>query len=98
MAAHIYALVKKKSSMIHVAHFIALIADEISTIDNTSVIVIHVYVLYHWGRQSPMIALSKLETDGTTADSLTRVIMFAMLVNCNLDLGAIALKLLCFGA
>ena len=45
-----------------------------------------------------MIALIKLESDGATADSLTHVIMNALLVNSGLDSTAIASKLLCFGA
>ena len=98
MAAHIYDFVKKQqSAMIQASNFIALSVDETSTIDNTSVIVIHAYVLCDWGRQSLMIALSKLESDGATADSLTRVIMSALLVNSGLDPTAIASKLLCFG-
>lgn len=99
IAEHIYDLVKKRqTAMIHAAQFIALSADETSTVDNTSVIAIHAYVLSDWGRQSLMIALTKLESDGATADSLTRVIMSALLVNCNLDRKALAAKLLCFGA
>ncbi len=99
MAEHIYDFVKKRqAAMIHAANYIALSADESSTIDNQSVIVIHCYVLCDWGRQSLMIALSKLESDGATADSLTKVIMSALLVNCGLEASAIASKLLCFGA
>ena len=98
MAMHIYDFVKKQqSAMIQTSNFIALSADETSTIDNTTVIVIHAYVLCNWGRQSLMIALSKLESDGATADSLTHVIMSALLVNSGLDPTAIASKLLCFG-
>ena len=42
MAAHIYDFViKRQSVMIHIANFITVSADESSTIDNTSVIVIH---------------------------------------------------------
>ena len=84
--------------MIQSRNFIALSADETSTIDNTSIIVIHVYVLCDWSRQSLMIALSKLESNGATADSLTLVIMHALLVNCALDPTTIASKLLCFSA
>jgi hypothetical protein len=99
MAEHIYDFVKKKqAAMIHAANYIALSADESNTIDNQSVIVIHCYVLSDWGRQSLMIALSKLESDGATADSLTKIIMSALLVNCGLEASAIASKLLCFGA
>ena len=45
-----------------------------------------------------MIALSKLESDGATADFLTRIIMSALLVNIGLDPTTIASKLLCFDA
>ena len=84
--------------MIQASNFIALSADETNTIDNTSVIVIHAYVLCDWNKQSLMIALSKLESDSATADSLMRVIMSALLVNNGLDPMAITSKLLCFGA
>ena len=84
--------------MIQASNFIALSADETSTIDNTSVIVIHVYVLCNWSKQSLMIALSKLKSVGATADFVTRVILSALLVNTGLDPTAIASKLLCFGA
>ena len=51
MAAHIYDFVKKQqSAMIQASNFIALSADKTSTIDNTSVIVIHAYVLCDWSR------------------------------------------------
>ena len=51
MAAHIYEFVKKRQSvMIHTSNFISVSVDESSTIDNTSVIVIHAYVLSDWGR------------------------------------------------
>ena len=84
--------------MIQASNFIALSVDETSTIDNTSVIVIHAYVLCDWGRQLLMIALSKLESDGATADSLTHVTMSTLFVNSGLDPTAIASKLLCYGA
>ena len=99
MAEHIYDFVKKRqAAMIQAANYIALSADESSTIDNQSVIVIHCYVLCDWGRQSLMIALSKMESDGATANSLTKVIMSSLLVNCGLEALAIASKLLCFRA
>ena len=45
-----------------------------------------------------MIALSKLESDRAPTDSLTRMILSALLVNCGLDHHIIIAKLLCFGA
>ena len=99
MAAHIYDFVKKRqSAMIHATNFIAVSVDESRTIDNTSVIVIHAYVLFDWGQRSLMIALNKLESDGATTHFLTRVIMSALLVDCDLDAIAIASKILYFGA
>ena len=41
---------KKQSAMIQASNFIALSTDEINTIDNASVIVIHAYVLCDWSR------------------------------------------------
>ena len=99
MAAHIYDFVKKQqSAMIQASNFIALSADETNTIDNTSIIVIHAYVLCDWGRHSLMITLSKLESDDATADSLMHVIMSALLVNSGLDPTTSASKLFFFGA
>ena len=98
IAEHIYDSMKKKqSAMIHAANFIALSANETSTIDNTSIIMIHAYVIGDWGCQALMIALRKLESDGTTMDTLTRVIMSTLLVNCSVEADAIAIKFLCFG-
>ena len=45
--------------------------------DNTSVIVIYAYVLCDWGRQSLMIALSKLENNNATTNSLSHYECFA---------------------
>ena len=51
MAEHIYDIVKRKqSTMIHAANFIALSADETSTIDKSSITLIHAYVIIDWGR------------------------------------------------
>jgi hypothetical protein len=86
MAEHIFDLVKKKqTNLIQAATFIALSANETSIVDNQSVIVIHVYVISNWSRQSLMVALVKLESNGATSDSLTKVIMSALNVNCGLD-------------
>jgi hypothetical protein len=84
--------------LVQAATFIALSVDETSTVDNQSVIVIHVYVMSNWTRQSLMVTLVKLESNGATSNSLTKVIMSALNVNCGLDLESIASKLLCFGA
>jgi hypothetical protein len=98
MAEHIYDFVKtKQRSMVQAAAFISLSIDETSAVDNSSIIVVHCYVMSNWGRQALMVALMKMESTGATSDSLTRVIINALSVNCALDEAAIASKLLCFG-
>jgi hypothetical protein len=84
--------------MVQAAAFISLSADETTAVDNNSVIVVHCYVMSNWGRQPLMVALMKLESNGATSDSLTKVIMSALTVNCALDEATVASKLLCFGA
>ena len=83
--------------MIHATNFIALSIDKINTIDNTSVIVIHAYVLCNRDCHSLMIVLSKFECNNAIVDSLTCIIMSALLMNYGFDSIAIASKLLCFG-
>lgn len=45
-----------------------------------------------------MVTLMKMESNGATFDSLTKVIMNSLIVNCGLDEAAVASKLLCFEA
>ena len=97
MVEHIFDLVKKTFAMIHATNFIALSAYETSTMDNTKMIMIHTHVMSNWGCQSFMRALSKMESDGATLDSLIKVIIRALVVNYCLDPTTIVLKLLCFG-
>jgi hypothetical protein len=79
------------------ARFIVVTADETSTVDNTSWIVIHVYVMEHWGRVSHLCSLQKIESDGATANNLTQTLMGALSINCGLEAADIASKLVCFG-
>jgi hypothetical protein len=63
MAEHIYDFVKtKQRSMVEAAAFISLSVDETTAVDNSSVIVIHCYVMSNWGRQPLIVALMKLES------------------------------------
>lgn len=80
------------------ARFIAVIADETSTVDNTSWIGIHVYVMHHRYRVSHLYSLQKMESNGTTVNSLIETLMGALSVNCGIEAVDIASKLICFGA
>lgn len=98
MAEHIYDFIKKKqTSLIQATSFISISCDETTAVDNTSVIVVHAYVMSNWSCQRLMIGLLKMESDGATSNSLTKLLMGALIVNCNLDEAAISSKLLCFG-
>jgi hypothetical protein len=91
-------LVKKRiADLVKAARFIAVTADETNTVDNTSWIVIHVYVMEHWGRVSHLCSLQKIESDGATANNLTQTLMGALSKNCGLEAADIASKLVCFG-
>jgi hypothetical protein len=99
MGEHMYDFVKRRQrEIIKAADFIAVSADETSCVDLSSVIVIHVYVMSFWSRQAHMLALLKMEPDGATADSLTKLLIGALTVQGDLSAEEIASKLLCFGA
>jgi hypothetical protein len=99
MGEHMYDFVKKRQrEIIKAAEFIAVSADETSCADQSSVIVIHVYVMSFWSRQAHMLALLKMEPDGATADSLTKLLVGALTVQGDLTVEEVASKLLCFGA
>jgi hypothetical protein len=99
MNQHIYDFVKKRQrEVINAAEFIVVSVDETSCVDNSSAIVIHVYVMSNWGRQPHMLALLKMESNGATSDSLTKSLMIALSVQGGLTQEEIASKFLCFGA
>jgi hypothetical protein len=99
MSNHIWDLVKKKMiEMIKAANFIAITADETSANDNTSWVVIHVYIMQNWSRMSLLCSLQKMTSGGATADMLTQTIIGALSSNGGLEATDLAGKLLCFGA
>jgi hypothetical protein len=99
MFEHIWDLVKKCiGDIVKAARFIAVTADETSIVDNTSWIVIHVYVMHHWCRVSHLYSLQKMESNGATTNNLTETLMGALSVNCGLEAANIASKLIFFGA
>jgi hypothetical protein len=83
--------------MVEAAPFISFSADESTTVNNSSIIVVHCYIMSNWDRQPLLVALMKMEFNGTTSDSLTKLIVNVLSINYGLDETAIASKLLCFG-
>ena len=97
MAKHTYKLIKKivyhnPYKLLH-----CTFVDKTSTVDNTSVIDVHAFVLSYYDQQSLIITLIKLENYGATIESLTCIIMSALLVNCYSDREAMTNNLICFG-
>lgn len=98
-AKHMYDFVKKRiKELINAASFLAMTCDKVSAVDNTSQIVIHLYVMQNWVRTPVMIHLQKLESEGLKAENLTKVLTTALGVHGGLEIATIAQKLVCFGA
>jgi len=94
-----YSFVKERiKSLLLVAPFLALTTDETSSVDNTSWIAIHCYTMNDWERLFLLINIQKLESDGTTVNSLTTILTIAIEVHAGLTAPLIASKLICFGA
>jgi hypothetical protein len=64
MPNHIWDFVKKRMiEMIKATNFIAITADETSANDNTSWVVIHVYIMQNWSRMSLLCSLQKMTSE-----------------------------------
>lgn len=69
------------------ANYVAMTADEVTTVDNSSWISIHAYVVKDWVRVPYLIALQHL-VGGASSDNLTSVILKALELDGGLDLDA----------
>ena len=78
------------------ARFVSISADEVTTVDNTSWIGVHVYAVNSWERVPYLLHLSL--SDCGTVDHVTDVIMHALLGEGGLTREQIAGKLVSFGA
>jgi len=78
MSEHIYASVLSAlKAIVQSARIISISADEIITVDNTSWLGVHVYVMDDWKRVLHLLHLSPV-SDGT-ADHLTSTIIYSLL-------------------
>ena len=102
MSEHLHASVLATlKEVVQSARIISISADEVTAIDNTSWLSVHVYTMNSWERISHLLHLSCVsdgDGDGGTADSLTDAIMFSLLGKGGLTREDIASKLVCFGA
>jgi hypothetical protein len=98
MAEHLYASVLAALKVVvQFARIISISVDEVTTVDNTSWVGIHVYAMQSWERMPYLLYLSCVSESGTS-DHLTNVIMHALLGEGGLSREEIASKLVCFGA
>jgi hypothetical protein len=84
-------------AIIHVAHYVALSYDKVSTIDNRSWLSIHFYVMQNWVNIPILISLDRVVV-GSRSDNLIKVIMVALMISGGLPRNQTIQKLICFGA
>jgi len=98
MAKYMYQqVVFEMRRLIQVAHFIAVTIDEITTVDNSSWLSIHVYIVQEWVRVLLLVSLQRMECS-PNIDNLTKLIIESVRSGGGLDSEGIAQKLLSFGA
>jgi hypothetical protein len=98
MAEHLHGCVLAAlKGVVQSARIISISIDEVTAIDNTSWVGVHVYAMRSWERMPHLLHLSCVSESGTS-DHLTSVIMHVLLVEGGLSREEIASKLVCFGA
>jgi hypothetical protein len=84
-------------AVVQSTRIISINADEVTTVDNTSWVGIHVYAMQSWKMMPYLLHLSYDSESGTT-DQLINVIMHVLLFEGGLSCEQIASKLVCFKA
>ena len=98
MSEHMHATVLLRlKSLVQSARFVSISADEVTAVDTTSWLGVHVYTMDSWERVPHLLHLSCL-SDGGTADILTNAIMLSLVEEGGLSREDIASKVVCFGA
>jgi hypothetical protein len=98
MAEHLHACVLAALKVVvQSARIISISADEVTVVDNTSWVGVHVYAMRSWERMPYLLHLSCVSESGTS-DHLTNVIMYVLLGEGGLSHEEIASKLVCFRA
>ena len=79
------------------SNFIALSLDEVTTIDNTSWVCMHVYTVNNFFRQPFLLFVAKLNRSATT-ENLYELLKTTLIESGGLDSMEIAKKLVCVGS
>ena len=80
------------------ASYIAVTCDESTTVDNTSWLCLHVYVMHNWNRKPLLLTLQKLDSNGYIVDSLLTMITRILAYHGKMEPEQIVAKLIYFGA
>jgi hypothetical protein len=83
--------------MVKSTSFIAVTIDEIIVNENSSWIVVHVYIMQNWSCMSLLCSLQKMISKGATIDILIEILIDALRSNGRLEATNLGGKLLCFG-
>jgi hypothetical protein len=82
--------------VIQFARIISNGANEVTTVDNTCWVGVHMYAVQSWKRMLYLLHLSCV-SKSSTSDHLTNVIIYALLYEGGLSREQVASKLVCFG-
>jgi hypothetical protein len=88
---------KKTMHVISDANFLSISADEVTSVDNTSWLSLHIYACQSWKRVLMLLSLHRM-VDGGRADVVREMIMSSLVVHGDLSERQIVEKLVCFGA
>lgn len=90
-------VVSETKRLIQGARYIACLVDEVTAVDNSSWLSVHLYVVQEWVRVPLLVSLQRVECS-PNAENLTKLIMDSVAIGGGLDPEALASKLLSFGA
>ena len=82
--------------VVQFARIISINADEVTDVDNTYWVEVHMYVVQSWEIMLHLLHLSYI-SKSSTFDHLMNVIIYALLYEGGLSCEQVASKLVCFG-
>lgn len=91
-----HVVTEKTKQMLRAMKFLSLTIDEVTSIENQSLLFVHGYVIEKWERKPILLNLERI-VDGCNADNLTNVILTVAMWHGGLTETEVAERLICFG-
>jgi hypothetical protein len=88
---------KQIQTIVVIANFFSLSANEVITIENQSWILVHAYVMHAWKRIPILLTLQHI-VEGGNVDNLTTIIVQAFMQQGGLIQKETTKRLICFGS